>query len=337
MAELKPRSEKKLALIEQLRDPLVIETIRRVLPAPMTPERFIIIVQTEVRRIPELAECTNTLAAFFQAAYLGLEPGVMGECWILPYKDTAVFIPGYQGLAQLTWRSGLVKDISARAVFEGDEFEWGYGTKASIHHRPRGENDPKKITHAYTIVNTVMGGTIFDVMSREDIERIRSRSRAKDKGPWVTDYAEMCKKTPFRRLMKIAPKSVQMRTALALDDQADSGEPQSFDVPLPATLMDPRNRIEVTSTSSGDEVPMRKPSEDTVKLTLVNTIRTHMERIPEGLNRTLAMRDLFGSTEWAGLESLSLKEIQALADGGSVTRIVDEALAKAAPKEAAGQ
>ena len=45
------------------------------------------------------------------------------------------------------------------------------------------------------------GGVNPEILDSE-IELIRSRGRAKDNGPWVTDWNEMAKKTVFRRLSK---------------------------------------------------------------------------------------------------------------------------------------
>jgi len=64
-------------------------------------------------------------------------------------------------------------------------------------------------------------------MTREDIDSVRSRSRAGQSGPWVTDYNEMAKKTVFRRLTKWIPLSAEIRDAYERD--ADSFEPIAND------------------------------------------------------------------------------------------------------------
>jgi hypothetical protein len=64
-------------------------------------------------------------------------------------------------------------------------------------------------------------------MGKAEIDRIRKRSKASGDGPWVTDYAEMAKKTVIKRHVKLAPLSVEFARAVALEDRAMAGESQS--------------------------------------------------------------------------------------------------------------
>ncbi len=56
-------------------------------------------------------------------------------------------------------------------------------------------------------------------MSIEDVEKIRSRSRSGNSGPWVTDFDEMAKKTVFRRHSKWLPLSPELRDKIEKDDE----------------------------------------------------------------------------------------------------------------------
>jgi hypothetical protein len=66
----------------------------------------------------------------------------------------------------------------------------------------------------------------FDVMSRAEIDAIRKRSKSADDGPWVTDYAAMAIKTVVRRLFKFLPVSIEMQSAVSLDEMAENGVSQ---------------------------------------------------------------------------------------------------------------
>lgn len=218
-----------------LQSPAMLSQLRMALPKTVTPERLARLVLTEVRRIPGLLQCdrSSLLGAVMQAAQLGLEPGVLGQCWIIPYKGKATFVLGYRGAAQLAWRSGMIAGLSSRAVYEGDHFAYDFGGD-KIEHVPCGETDPKKITHAWTAVHTTTGGRVWDVMLRREIDAIRARSASGNNGPWVTDFAEMAKKTVFKRNMKLAPCSVELMRAFGLDDAADQGIVQGIDFEVPA-------------------------------------------------------------------------------------------------------
>lgn len=201
------------------------------LPKHVTPERLARIVLTQVRRIPRLAECSRKsfLGAVMECAQLGLEPGVLGQAWILPYKNVAQLIVGYRGLVALAWRSAQIAAIQAHEVYEGDHFRYRFGLAPLLEHEPRAEDrDPKRITHAYAMIRTTAGGELFDVLDRAQIDAVRRRSAAGESGPWTTDFAEMAKKTVLKRLLKLAPCSVEMQRAMAVDEAAETGEPQVF-------------------------------------------------------------------------------------------------------------
>ena len=235
--QLSPTEQKINTVRATLMAPAMMEQLRMALPKHVTPERLARIVLTELRRVPKLAECTHEslFGAIMTCAQLGLEPGVLGQAWIVPFWNSreqcneATLIVGYRGMVGLAWRSAQIKSVQAHVVYDGDAFEWAFGLDPKLFHKPAHETlDPKEITHAYAVVHTTAGGVLFDVMTRDEVELIRQRSRAKDSGPWTTDYAEMAKKTVLRRLLKLAPASVEMQRALHLDEQADRGEPQAF-------------------------------------------------------------------------------------------------------------
>jgi recombinational DNA repair protein RecT len=54
-------------------------------------------------------------------------------------------------------------------------------------------------------------------MTKHEIDAHRGRSKAKNKGPWETDYEEMAKKTVFRSVFKWLPIVVEALEAEAVD------------------------------------------------------------------------------------------------------------------------
>ena len=55
-------------------------------------------------------------------------------------------------------------------------------------------------------------------MTVDEVESIRNRSKAKDRGPWVTDYEAMALKTVIRRAAKYLPLSTEAQIAVAADE-----------------------------------------------------------------------------------------------------------------------
>jgi recombination protein RecT len=206
------------------------EALTQALPRGVDPLRLTRLFFTECRRIPDLLECTgeSLFGSVLEIAQLGLDIGTRGHAWILPFRvkgtKTATVVIGYKGMLDLAWRSDRIQSVYAHEVFDGDIFEYEFGSEQRIRHTPAPDATMRKIiTHAYAGCETISGGKLLDVMSVADIEKIRQRARAKDKGPWVTDYPQMCCKTVLRRMLKLAPCSVELSRAITLDEQAEVG------------------------------------------------------------------------------------------------------------------
>jgi recombination protein RecT len=154
----------------------------------------------------------------------------MGEGYLVPYKNTkknvfeAQFIPGYRGLQNLARRSGKITECYAKAVCEKDFFEVEEGTERKIVHKPNYTQSRGTFVCFYAVFKTVEGNIDFEVMSIDEINDIRKRSKASEDGPWVTDFAEMSKKTVMRRLLKRAPMSIELAKAVEVDNKAAMGE-----------------------------------------------------------------------------------------------------------------
>ena len=178
----------------------------------------------------ELMKCTTSslFNCMQQAAELGLTFGsALGECYMVPYKETATFIIGYRGLIVLARNSGEVSDVQVGAVYEGDELEYEKGLNPKLRHVEHWKtNDPDKLTHAYVIFYLNNGRAQWDIMPRIDIERIKASSpgAGNKKSPWQTSYREMAIKTVIRRACKLLPMSVEK--VMAKVDSYEAGAAQ---------------------------------------------------------------------------------------------------------------
>lgn len=199
--------------------------IARALPQNMDPERFTRIVLTEVKRTPKLATCepATLLGAMMLSAQLGLEPGPLGHAYLLPFKNNKTgrlevqFIVGYKGYIDLARRSGNIESIVAREVREADHFDYEYGLHEKLVHKPALTGRGKAYAY-YGIAKYRDGGHTILVMSREDVDERRARSKAKDNGPWVTDYDAMARKTVIRAMSAFLPLSIEAQRAVAADE-----------------------------------------------------------------------------------------------------------------------
>lgn len=67
--------------------------IAKALPKHMDADRLARIALTTIRTTPKLLNCKieSLMAAVMQSAQLGLEPGLIGHCYIIPYGTEAQF------------------------------------------------------------------------------------------------------------------------------------------------------------------------------------------------------------------------------------------------------
>jgi recombination protein RecT len=182
---------------------------------------------------PQLAQCSpsSLFLSSVRSFSLGLEPnGALNEAYLVPYWNSkkgcneAQFMPSYRGLQNLARRSGEIAEIYSKTVKENDLFEVEEGTERKIIHKPNYTKDRGNAVCFYAVFKTKDGNVDFEIMTIDEVDAIRQRSKAASAGPWVTDYEEMAKKTVMRRLLKRAPMSVELAAAVAIDNKAAVGE-----------------------------------------------------------------------------------------------------------------
>lgn len=185
------------------------------LPKHMTADRMVRVGLTALNKNPRLLDCTqeSILSCFMQCSQYGLEPDGR-HAHLIAYGTTCTLIIDYKGLVTLVRRSGEVNDIYADVVCENDSFGFTKGRNRTLTHtfdlrRPRGA-----VIGAYSYVVPKVGDDSFEIMSTDEIEGIRMRSRSPNAGPWKTDWNEMAKKTVFRRHSKWLPFSPDVQDAI---------------------------------------------------------------------------------------------------------------------------
>jgi recombination protein RecT len=213
--------------------------VAKALPRHLTPDRFMRVAMTAITRTPKLAQCDQY--SFFQClltlSQFGIEPDGR-RAHLIPFENhkrgvtECQLIIDYKGLVELVMRSGLVSTLHADVICDKDTFVYDCGEikKHEINFRePRG---PVYAVYAKCVFRD--GSAKSEVMTHDEGEAIRKRSRAGQSGPWVTDWNEMAKKTVFRRLSKWLPLSAEIRDAFeadgdALEVQAVASAPTSLD------------------------------------------------------------------------------------------------------------
>jgi recombination protein RecT len=208
------RSDGLRTLLERQRP----EIARALTGTALDPERFTRVALTVIRQNPKLQTCRpeSLLGALMTMAQLGLEPGPLGEAYLVPFGEEVTFIPGYRGLIKLAWQSGQLRHISAHVVYTNDTFDYALGLEPTLLHRPA-RGDRGDAIYAYAVAQLLNGGTEFVVLTIGEVEAIRGRSRAAQKGPWVTDWDAMARKTAVRQLIRWLPLSTTVNRAVVAE------------------------------------------------------------------------------------------------------------------------
>lgn len=199
--------------------------IARALPRGMEADRIARLALTQVKKNQQLAQCTaqSFAGALLTSSALGLEPGVNGECYLVPYRDKrsgtveCQLIIGYQGIAKLYWQSPLAEYIDTQWVGENDEFDYTKGLNPYLEHRPARGDRGKPIFY-YAIVR-IKGASqpIWDVFTPEQIQKLR-RGKIGGSGDIPDPEKWMERKTALKQVLKLAPKSTRLDRAMNSDE-----------------------------------------------------------------------------------------------------------------------
>lgn len=260
----KTEAEKNYATIRDLVTNRM-EEIKASLPKHIAQDHFLRVYFLSLQRNPALLECTplSLLGALLLCAQFGLEPdGLTRQAYLIPFqnnkkgcKEVQVII-GYGGLLDLARRSGQIKAVESRVVKAKDHFAYSFGVTPSIEHEPFKGVDPGDTVGFYAVAHFNDGHVQFDYMNRNEVEKIRNRSKASQNGPWVTDYDEMGKKTVLRRLCKLLPSSIHLQKAVTYDERGDIGIPQDL-----ALLADPNELSSEAVIEQAQESEPKRASE----------------------------------------------------------------------------
>jgi len=196
------------------------------LPKHMNADRVSRIAMTVFRSNPDFANCdpVSFIAALMTASQLGLEVGILGQAYLIPYKKTCTFVPGWQGLVDLVSRAGRAT-VWTGAVFEGDEFDYALGDRPYVQHRPAGEDDEKKLTHVYAIGR--VNGQEWPIIEVWPVNKVRKHLKTYNKvgeRHYAFRHFEMyARKVALLQVIKYVPKSIELVSAMTADNEADRG------------------------------------------------------------------------------------------------------------------
>ena len=118
----------------------------------------------------------------------------------------------YIEMIKILTDAGAVKNVDAGVIYSNDKYDFRRGSDPYFKHQPALSERGNKIG-AYAIAFLRDGGFQFEILGREEIEKIRATSESykneegRKYSPWETWEDEMWKKSALKRLFKLLPKT----------------------------------------------------------------------------------------------------------------------------------
>jgi recombination protein RecT len=231
---------------DQAKDPIRYEMnamapeFKAALPAHVTVEKFVRVAMTAINSNPDLrqADKRSLFGSITKLAQDGLLPDGREAALVIfnaknksgGWDKKVQAMPMIAGILKKIRQSGEVAKISAQVVYENDHFVVSYGFDEDVTHNPPPLDKPRgKPIGAYATAVLKDGSRLLEVMSLEEINKVRNVSRAKDRGPWVDWWSEMARKTVMRRLSKRLPMSTDLEEEVFSRDETLAPEPRTIE------------------------------------------------------------------------------------------------------------
>ena len=200
------------------------------LPKHMNADRMTRLALTAFSTTPALQKCSpqSIAASIMTAAQLGLEPGISGQGYLIPYKETCTFVPGWKGLVDLVARSGRAT-VWTGAVRDGDEFEYQLGDAPFCRHRPGDGDDGQPFTHVYAIGRVRDASmAVIEVWSRAKVEKHLKRHNKVGGRHYAhadeNNFEMYARKVALLQVLKYMPASIELANAITVSNAIEENK-----------------------------------------------------------------------------------------------------------------
>ena len=203
-----------------------------ILPDHLSVERFMKTTTMAVQNNPELlnADRQSLFNSLLRCAGDGLVPDNR-EAALVEFKANLgtkeapnwgkkiQYMPMVDGVLKRARQSGEVSLITARAVYQNDQFDyWVDEHGEHINHRPLFTGDRGPMILVYAMAKMKTGDVVIEPMTMADIERVKASSKTSGFGPWKDWFDRMALKSALHRLARRLPNSSEIMEMLGNDN-----------------------------------------------------------------------------------------------------------------------
>ena len=147
---------------------------------------------------------TALAEALLNMCIQGLNPA-KNQCYFINYGGKVNMMRSYFGDRTVAINTGLVKDVQANIIYEGDEVNVFYENDyIRIDHKTNWENLSNPIKGAYAFAILPDGSKRYDIMTIDRIKKSWSMSKNQTNNKLQTQFNDdACKRTVIRHLVKM--------------------------------------------------------------------------------------------------------------------------------------
>ena len=203
------------------------------LPKHMSADRMARLALTAFSTSKALQNCRtdSILSSLMTATQLGLEPGINGQGYLIAYKDTCTFVPGWKGLVDLVARAGRAT-VWTGAVFQGDQFDYQLGNEPFCRHKP-GDSDGN-FTHVYAIGRVKDAQMpVIEVWTRGKVTKhLNQYNKVGGKHYALANennFEMYARKVALLQVLKYMPASIELANAITVSHAAEAGRGVTID------------------------------------------------------------------------------------------------------------
>lgn len=197
-------------------------------------------VATAIAKSESLAKCNpgSILMSVLEIVGKGLDIGMDGQAYLVPFKGACTPMIGAQGKIELAYRSKAITKIVVQVLYENDEFMLDLAN-GEVEHRmgkdyllqlARGELERGQMLACYARIWLASNSDpILEVMTVGDFNKIAAEAERRSGGrlsPAYTNWpGEMFRRSCLNRALKRAPKSRDLMEVLNREMELEAEDP----------------------------------------------------------------------------------------------------------------